>query len=268
MVFTRDAPTEVVDHLPPKPKRRIGYILAAAFLVFVAGIAVAGSIKSWLTDDVVPTPAIASAPVAVGEIAPVIPDTGACSAFPATDPAADQLSPPPTTWSQDGGTSRPSNIDVGPAFSGPVSWCYSHSPTGALFSAANYIAQMQTVGMTPVDEITLARFGASDTPGRELLIQRFAAVGTGEVTLPATNGSRVAPAQFVAYRFVDYSAEQASIEIINAWNDSLTLIEYHLQWESGDWKLVIPDSGQWERQEILLPLDTVRYTPWSAQAAG
>lgn len=269
MVFTRDPIAETVDK--PPGKRGWGFKVVVGFFVLVILATTFGLARKWLTDE--PSVIQVTSPDAgiaetLGEPAPVVPAGAACAIFPAVEAEADMVAPPAPVWSRDGGTAVPSHPDVGPAFTSPVSWCYAHSPTGALFAAANYVAQMQAIGMTPVDEISLARYGAADSAARASLISRFAAVGTGEVRAPVLEGSRVAPPQFVAYHVVAYTPLAAQLQIVSAWNDSLSAVNYNLVWQAGDWKLDLPLDGAFPSVAVELPLDTTHWIPWKAVAAG
>lgn len=265
MTFTTNAPADVAV----VPKRKLGRFakVGLGVLVVLLVLALVGIVRNYFADKTPPAAVEVAAPV-IANPAPVIPDTGVCSAFPAADPAAPLTYSPVTAWSRDGGTSLPSEQSSGPAFATPFSWCFAHTATGALFAAANYAGQMRNGTMTPAKEITLAQYAASDDANRQAILGQWTLAGTQPLAGGSAGNYSIAPAQFVAFHFTEYAADRATIEIANTWNDRLSAVTYTLTWESGDWKVVLPADGRFPTRDVMTPIDSTWFTKWSAVGAG
>ena len=247
-MFTREAPPA-----PPQKEPRFSHRtkLIAGLVAILLGYVLYVVIHAW--SATVDPPAEGSNGSTVADV------TAPAGGWPAYSPADPRQVT--TRWTLVGGVAVPSSMDAGPAYLSPVRWGYKDTPAGALFAAANVLGQMIDPAMTPATEVTLATFTLADSPKRTLLIQGFK-------TQPGQNTAKVSldqtPPQFVAYHFVSYTSNLAVVDIANEWNGQLTGAIYTLQWERGDWKLVVPSDGHFSTRQVPQPLDNAYYTRWAA----
>lgn len=267
MTFTRDALQDVVATAPRRKAGKVGKTFLALFLASLV-FALVGVVRNYLADS--NPPAVAAAPEAppLANPAPVIPDTGVCSAFPAADPAAALTYSPVTAWTKEGGTSLPLSDDAGPGFQDPYSWCFAHTAKGALFAAATYTGQYKDGAMTPGREIVLAQYMAADDAGRDSAIAQWAAAGSQPLAGGKAGNYTIPPAQFIGFHFVNYTPDQAVIEIASTWNDTLVALTVTLTRESGDWKVVLPANAQFPTRALIAPIDSTYFIKWAAAGAG
>ena len=158
--------------------------------------------------------------------------------------------PPDAKWELVGKVAAPSG-PAGPGEKkGKLRSCYAHSPTGALFAAANFIA-VASVANTD-DEVIRAL--TADTAARNALPDEAAGNGSG---------SR---AQVAGFRIVGASANDVTVEL--AFNvttsdgrQGVVGMSLPFRWEKGDWKFVIASTADPYNTQ---PLDsTSGFIPWS-----
>jgi len=171
-------------------------------------------------------------------------------------PAGDQTVPtsPPvsTKWELVGKTAAPTApATYGPGNKTGVRSCFAHSPTGALYAAANYIA----VSQSPDTHAAAARQLMAAGAGRDKAIAK------------ASSATDFPVAQVLGFNFLSYDATHAVIDVAvrGAATDASPLlihIPMTMRWEGGDWKLVVADDGEaFRRTQQLQSLDG--YVPWT-----
>jgi hypothetical protein len=112
--------------------------------------------------------------------------------------------------------------------------CFAHSPTGALYSAANVIA----LGSSPAqDELKLAEKVLVPGPGRDAAMKaaktRASTAGSGE------------SAQIRGFLLKSYSPAEADVDLaIQLPNGALAHSVLSLRWVDGDWKVKAADDGE------------------------
>jgi hypothetical protein len=99
--------------------------------------------------------------------------------------------------------------------------CFAHSPTGALYAAANVIA-----------------LGSSTGPGRD------AAIRDAENRSPSS-ATGTDSAQIRGFLIKSYSATEADVDLaLELPNGALAHSVLSLRWVDGDWKVKAADDGQ------------------------
>jgi hypothetical protein len=68
---------------------------------------------------------------------------------------------------------------------------------------------------------------------------------------PATSAPARAPFQLAGYKILDYTGDRAVVEYgITAANGSVGSVPVAMQWLDGDWKWVLPATGQPETRQL------------------
>jgi hypothetical protein len=180
-------------------------------------------------------------------------------------PAQDPVPVPPETlvlttfdsvWVRDGGMSRPTSTTGGPFQGAPFPSCFSRTPEGALYSAANFATGV-LAATDAGDEKPFFASRASHSGNYNVLIADLPGEGAGTVTnRPISSIS--------GYRWNSYSPDTASVEIrysllTGASSGEQTAITYNLTWENNDWLLVVP--GKSDQMSVLVD-ENRSYIPW------
>lgn len=186
--------------------------------------------------------------------------SGAGSATPSAEPSVCGLpgvewqgsltQAPRATWSLLGTTAAPSMAKVGPGRieSDGYRSCYSHTVTGALLAAANYVA----IGSEVPLMAKLNARGVAPGPGRDALLKQPSAAGGSDVRI-----------QISGFRVLRYTGDQADIDLaINTSKGAIAAGVLHLQWVEGDWKLRVADDGSSMTNLAQLP-SLEGYILWS-----
>jgi len=112
--------------------------------------------------------------------------------------------------------------------------CFAHSPLGALYAAVSLWAE----GTALPNAEVIARL-AANTPARATAITAARAQGSGDRLDSETK------VQVAGFQFVSYAAGQAVINLaFRTQNGALASLPTTMQWTAGDWRYVIPPSGQ------------------------
>lgn len=136
---------------------------------------------------------------------------------------------PEATWEYEGTTAYPTSATYGPGKTDPAGfrYCYQHSPTGALFMAANAVA----LGS---DESVKAAWGDYVLGAGKFHEQLLAQKGSTTTTA----GTRIAIGGF---RILNYTGESASVDLALTYSSATGNVTvsgvYALVWQDGDWKL-------------------------------
>ncbi len=223
------------------PWTRPSVFLSIAFLVLAL---VAGSIVLIRTHPggaAAATVPSASAAVTPAGVTPS-PAPSTTPTNPSTAPTAtalpDQSVPvtaPPATWITVATLSLPTSPLYGPKVNtnGTVMTGYEHSPTGALFAAADNRARYAAVA----DWRAATLSAVADTPGRAAFLVLRKADG---VVVPT-------PGQFTqlaGFTFLSYTPAEAVMQFLNMGSDgSLVVTVNTVVWRDNDWKVLLPPSG-------------------------
>jgi hypothetical protein len=234
-------------HSSPWTQR--GFILAAAF---IAGLVLLGLALLLIgigggNDDANRRPstkAPASAPARKD------PNASICGL-----PAGNQqvpAAPPETRWELVGKIAAPSAPrTTGPGIErGELRECYAHSPTGALFAAANFVAVASV---------------AKDSPQvlRELTAAGAARDESLRANARSTDEGSAGGLQVAGFRVSSYSANEATLDLAFAVEaKGYVHLALPMRWERGDWKVVVTTAqGPFAGYESIANLSG--FVPWS-----
>ncbi|WP_299039839.1 hypothetical protein [uncultured Pseudokineococcus sp.] len=191
-----------------------------------------------------PAPQPSSPPTADAEAVPAAGES-VCGLEPGDQ--AIPTSAPQAQWELVGTTAVPEDPDgAGPGVATDDGFrsCFSHDPTGALYAGINWWAQTLNGRAVQVyEELT------ADTPERDAALEQGLDESAGGI------------GQIAGYRFVDVDADRALYELaFRTPQGDLVSVTTPMRWEDGDWKLVIPSTG--DPSVGALP-DLTGFTPWS-----
>lgn len=159
---------------------------------------------------------------------------------------------PAAEWPFQGTTAYPTSLEFGPGATTPsgVRFCFQHTPTGALFAAANAIVQ----GSDPAVAGEWLEYALADGPYRDQIL------GDGE-----SSGGSDSRMNIVGFRMLAYDGATARVDVaVRVTVETSTVFTsgvYELVWADGDWKL---------RADTAKPLNVARipdlsgYVPWGA----
>ncbi|MFF2832352.1 hypothetical protein ACFVSK_11375 [Cellulosimicrobium cellulans] len=226
------------DDNEQNPFTRPGFIAAAVVvaLVVVLGIVIA-IVNATRSGDPDPAPE-PSAPSPTTSAAPTSEPSDVAGGASVCGLEGEELSgtlstAPAADWAYQGTTAYPTSSEFGPGETTPdgVRYCFQHSPTGALFAAANAVVQ----GTDPSTVLAWLTAFVAEGPVREELLSSSAG-STG------TEGARV---QIAGFRVLAYEEDSATVDIAvrgSSAGQSVNLsMVYRLVWEAGDWKLQVDD---------------------------
>lgn len=145
---------------------------------------------------------------------------------------------PGSNWELVGRMATPTDPDTfGPGVTDTDGFrsCFAHSPTGALYAAANVIALGSS---TEQDELKLADKLLVPGPGRD------AAIRDAENRSPSS-ATGTDSAQIRGFLIKSYSATEADVDLaLELPNGALAHSVLSLRWVDGDWKVKAADDGQ------------------------
>jgi len=240
------------DQPAQSPFRRPPFILAVivvAVIAILAAVVLISNLIGSKDDSTAPTAPPTSAAPSESPAASD-PDPSACG-LEGYEPTGTVDEVPAPDWALVGAVAAPSDPEVGPgvvADSGYRS-CYAHTPTGALFAAANVIAM-----------------GSDNSLGQEIT-EKSVVPGAGQKAALAqlaqgTPSSSAVRYQIAGYNVLAYDGSTATIDIAVDSSGKLVSLVQSLEWSDGDWKIVLADNGQ-----SAIPAASLEslggYTPWS-----
>jgi len=235
-------PTVNEDQNPlTKPK----FIISA---VVVAIIVALGIILALPKGGGTPTAEPSNALSTTGSAQPSATVAASRCGLPSGDQAKPATTPTDTKWELVGKIAAPTS----PAQFGPgkteangLRSCFAHSPTGALYAAANMTA-LSAAGKAGLVYEQLAVPG----PERDAVLKSSPTAAPSSVT-----------AQLAGFTFRSYEVDRAVIDLaFKGSNGTFVSIPVPLQWYQGDWKFVVPATGDTGARQIT---DLGGYIEWS-----
>lgn len=238
------------------PFTKPGFIIAAALVVALIAATVVIFLLPKGQGNAQPAPS----PTESGNSATASPSASAVAGrsvcgLPASSETALGAAPD-TNWELVGKMATPTEPETfGPGTTDKDGFrsCYSQSPTGALYAAANLLAMgssgERVVNQKMTDKLLLPG------PGRDI-------AKADSQSMPAT-AAPSATVQFRGFVIKSYSRSAAHIDI--AFQSDKGVLGHTilpLEWTDGDWKLAIADSGQLVN-EITQIRDLGGFIPWS-----
>lgn len=136
---------------------------------------------------------------------------------------------------------------------GGISYCFAHTPTGAVLAAANFFTWFSSNQQLPDVVLRLME----DSPARDSLVSQVDAGWSGQTASPAV---------IQGFQFEDRGPDHALVVLAVstvAYPDQLVAWPVPLAWQDGDWKAVVPASESWGERPIQ-SLDIEGFVPWGA----
>jgi hypothetical protein len=160
---------------------------------------------------------------------------------------------PKSTWTLVGRIATPTDpAAFGPGITDPGGFrsCFAHSPTGALYAAANLVA------LGAREDVAIQRKLIEDLvvpgPGRDVALK--------DMTTPSGGSSSI---QIRGFVIKAYSPSQAHVDLaFETPSGALGHAVLPLRWLDGDWKVEIADSGELINDVAQLS-DLNGYISWS-----
>lgn len=166
--------------------------------------------------------------------------------------------PPEATWEYQGMYPYPTSSTYGPAAvtDDGIRYCYQRSPEGAVFAAANAIAQ----GSAHEKSLAFAEYFLAQGPMRSAALDK---IRSEQSSTSSTSSSRITISGF---KLLTYDGSKAKVDIAltvaSTSSTSRASAVYDLVWEDGDWKWVIQDIKN-PAHVSQIP-DLIGYTTWGA----
>jgi len=239
------------------PFTRPGFIAAAGVIAVVVVLGIVLAVANSRDSDPSPPPAAgpASTSATAATSAPATEGEGEGEAsvcgLKGEVLAGTVTTAPEATWEYQGTIGYPTSNTYGPGERTPenVRYCFQHSPTGALFMAANAAAQ----GSDPATSAQWASRALADGRYHDELLGRLGGGSSSE-------GTRLTIAGF---RILSYDGTTARVDLgteVSSGGQNITMSAvYELVWQSGDWKI---------SSDVQTPLDAAEvpdlagYIPW------
>ena len=225
-------------------------VLAIVLLGIIVAVRVAGSNNATAQPPPVSTSSPAATPTAAPSTPTADPSSSVCGlAGSADDGGLDAA--PAAEWEFQGTTAYPTSREFGPAKEAAEGYryCFQHTPTGALFMAANALTQ----GSDPEVGDRWVEYALGQGQYRKQLLSRLG-------TARGSEGTRV---RIAGFRILSYDGASARIDLgttVSSQNQNLTAsCAYDLVWQDGDWKI----SADTERPVDFATVPNLsRYIPW------
>jgi len=243
-------PTEGDQQLSARPWSQPRFLLAAAGLaLLVVAAVVLAALPPSPDDGEQPAPAPSTTATAAAPAAGEQ-DASVCG-LPEGDQSVPVVPPPATSWDLVGTMAAPSaQQTLGPGVEADgLRSCYAHSPLGALYAASGFLAATTdpTLRLPAFRDLTLAG------PGQQRALDLLSGADPGG----AGGGVQIA-----GFSFLNYDTTSAVIDVALRVEATPVHLPVTLRWDGGDWKVVLPDTGQ--PYEAIQPLPNLTgYAPWS-----
>ncbi|MFH8445977.1 hypothetical protein ACH4D3_32820 [Streptomyces sp. NPDC018026] len=174
------------------------------------------------------------------------------------DTARDKkLAPKDVTWRSVGGAQVPVSASAGPTrTSGPMHWCYAHTPVGAALAATVIPTQMSRS-----DWKTISRQQVVAGHGRDMFEFRRSAVPNIDDIVEGA-GTRVG--SYVGFTVSSYSSEAARVSLLIRGAQGFATTTIQLRWSTGDWKVAPADNGSLHTPVTTAQGKPAGYVLWGA----
>ncbi|MFJ4268415.1 hypothetical protein ACIPY1_17805 [Paenarthrobacter nicotinovorans] len=236
------------------PFTKPGFIIAAALVVALTAAAVVIFLLPKGQGNAQPAPADTSSAASATPSASAAASKSVCGLPGSTDTALGKA--PATKWELVGKMATPTD----PKTFGPGSTdqdgfrsCFSQSPTGALYAAANLLS-MGSSGVRAINQKLTDRL-LLPGPGRDI-------AKADSQAMPATTAPS-STVQFRGFVIKSYTPSAANVDI--AFQSETGVLGHTvlpLEWTDGDWKLAIGDNGRLVN-DIAQIRDLSGFIPWA-----
>ncbi|WP_104111884.1 hypothetical protein [Arthrobacter sp. N199823] len=240
--MTEPAETNEAQNPLTKPK----FIISAVVVALLVALGLIFALTPRGSGTATPTTAPNNSPTATNSQSDASSSASVCG-LPAGNQSKPATPPTDTTWELVGKVAAPTSpkqYGPGTTVADGLRSCFAHSPTGALYAAAN-VTTLSAIGKTRLVLENLA----VPSPERDALL------GQPEPA-PSTD-----TAQLAGFAIRSYSSDQAVIDLaFRGANGAFVSIPVPLKWSGGDWKIIVPATGSTGAGQIA---DLTGYIPWA-----
>ena len=234
------------------PFTKPGFIIAAALVVALIAAAVVIFLIPKGQGNAQPAPADSSSAATASPSASAAPGKSACGLPGSTETALGKA--PATKWELVGRTAAPNDPEnFGPGIKNANGFrsCFSHSPTGALYAAANMVA-LGAVSDAEIQKEVLEKLVVPG-PGRDAALK--------DIRTPSSADS--SSLQIRGFVLKSYSSTAAHVDLaFEAPTGEYGHGVLPLKWIDGDWKVEFSDSGEL-LNDVAQIRDLSNFIPWS-----
>jgi hypothetical protein len=236
-------PTVNEDQNPlTKPK----FIISAVVVAIIVALGIILALVPRGGGTASPEPSTTSTSTSSGE--PTATSVASVCGLPSGDQAKPATTPADTKWELVGKIATPTSptqFGPGKTEANGLRSCFAHSPTGALYAAANMTA-LSSAGKADLVYQQLA----VPSPERDAVLKSSPTAAPNSVT-----------AQLAGFTFRSYEADRAVIDLaFKGANGTFVSIPVPLQWYEGDWKFVVPATGDTGARQLS---DLSGYVEWA-----
>jgi hypothetical protein len=236
-------PTVNEDQNPlTKPK----FIISAVVVAIIVALGIILALVPRGGGTASPEPSTTSTSTSSGE--PTATSAASVCGLPSGDQAKPATTPADTKWELVGkiaAPTSPTQFGPGRTEANGLRSCFAHSPTGALYAAANMTA-LSSAGKADLVYQQLA----VPSPERDAVLKSSPTAAPNSVT-----------AQLAGFTFRSYEADRAVIDLaFKGANGTFVSIPVPLQWYEGDWKFVVPATGDTGARQLS---DLSGYVEWA-----
>jgi len=236
-------PTVNEDQNPlTKPK----FIISAVVVAIIVALGIILALVPRGGGTASPEPSTTSTSTSSGE--PTATSAASVCGLPSGDQAKPATTPADTKWELVGkiaAPTSPTQFGPGKTEANGLRSCFAHSPTGALYAAANMTA-LSSAGKADLVYQQLA----VPSPERDAVLKSSPTAAPSSVT-----------AQLAGFTFRSYEADRAVIDLaFKGANGTFVSIPVPLQWYEGDWKFVVPATGDTGARQLS---DLSGYVEWA-----
>ncbi len=243
----------------PNPFTRPGFIAAAVVITVIVALGIVLAVRNATREDTpaIPgaAPAMSTGPAAVATATPPQSEVepSVCG-LPGEAMEGTLTTAPAAEWKFEGTTAYPTSQEFGPASSSDgVRSCFQRSPQGAVFAAANAVAQGSNQGTVGA----WLDYFLAEGPHRDTVLSQGSG---GEVD---DQGIRI---EIAGFRLLSYDGETARVDVaVRGKTEGQTVnlsMVYSLVWQNGDWKLQVADPEA--PFDVAHVPDLVGYVAWGA----
>lgn len=226
------------DENQQSPFAKPGFLISAVVVVLVVVAGVFLGIMNATRDEpesdaATPAPSSATSPPTTGPAD--MPSDGSVCNLVGESLSGTLATAPETKWEYQDTFAYPTSPEFGPSETNAesVRHCFQRSPEGALFAAANAVAQSSGPGSVA----WINYFLSEKTVGRDELLTDLA---------PSSGRSPDMRFSIEGFKILAYDGSMARVELAGrlaaSGETSYISIVYDLVWENGDWKLLPQDS--------------------------
>lgn len=234
------------------PFTKPGFIIAAALVVALIAAAVVIFLIPKGQGNAQPAPADSSSAAAATPTASAAAGGSVCGLPASTETALGKA--PATKWELVGRTAAPNDPETfGPGIRNANGFrsCFSQSPTGALYAAANMVA-LGAVSDAEIQKEILEKLVVPG-PGRDAALK--------DIRTPSSTDS--SSLQIRGFLLKSYSTTAAHVDLaFEASTGEYGHGVLPLKWIDGDWKVEFSDSGEL-LNDVAQIRDLSNFIPWS-----